>query len=302
MAHAASHRLAIVTGAGSGLGRAFCRRLAAQGSWHVVATDLELARAEETRDLVVRRGGSAEARQLDVADPDAWVAVREQLRQSFPRLDLLVNNAGVCMAAEAGQGELASWRRITEVNFFGVLHGCQLLVPWLRESALQPGPPPAVINVASIAAWLAPPSMGAYSASKAAVVAFTEALHAELRQRGVHVTVAVPGFFASDLLAAGTFATPELARHAQELADSSRITADEVATAALRAAERGRLYAILGRRARWLARLKRLAPGLLVRMLGARYARRHGAPEEGTGLTPCASKSLPRRLPSPLQD
>ncbi|HEX6961220.1 MAG TPA: SDR family NAD(P)-dependent oxidoreductase [Lacipirellula sp.] len=267
-----SPRLAIITGAAGTLGRAFCRVIAEPGGWHIVAVDLDEAGAEKSLAECRREGVTGQVERIDVADAAAWASLRERLQPRWPRLDLLVNNAGMCMSAEVGDGDLALWRRVHEVNFGGVLHACQALVPWLKASAREVrGRKPAVINVASIMGLIPAPALAAYCASKAAVISLSESMHAELRPRGVNVTVAAPGFFASGLLESGVFAAPEHREQADEMVRTSRIDADAVAKDALRASARGELYAVAGRRARWYWRLKRVAPRALFGSLSRRY-------------------------------
>lgn len=273
---AASPRLALVTGAAGGLGRAFCKQLAVGPPCHVVAVDLDPEGVAETLAQCEQLGAPrGEAVMMDVAEAQAWRALGHRLQREWPRLDLLVNNAGVCLAAEVGDDRLAAWRRLMDVNYFGVVQGCHAMVPWLKASASarRSAPAPAVVNVASIAGWLAGPSMGAYSASKAAVIALSEALYAELLPVGVHVTVVAPGFFRTGLLERGEFCTTRHRAQAERLSRRATFTADDVARLALRAARRGDLYAVMGARARWLWRMKRLAPRLLQRIVARRYHR-----------------------------
>jgi NAD(P)-dependent dehydrogenase (short-subunit alcohol dehydrogenase family) len=270
-------RLAIITGAGSGLGRAFCRALIAiPGDWHIVLVDIDVLGAQAT--LSELGGGSrisGECEQFDVADADRWFAVRDRLQRDWPRVDLVVNNAGVCMSAEVGDGDLAAWRQVFDVNFQGVLNGCHVMTPWLKRSAAaaleRPGDRPAVINIASIMGLLPTPALGAYCASKAAVIALSEVMNAELQPHGVNVTVAAPGFFESSLLDRGAFAATVHRRQADEFVRTSRIDANFVARETLRASARGELYAVMGSSARWYWRLKRLAPSMLVNSLSRRY-------------------------------
>jgi NAD(P)-dependent dehydrogenase (short-subunit alcohol dehydrogenase family) len=275
LSYAPDCRLAIVTGAASGLGRAFCRQLAASGQpWRLVAADVDAAGVAETLDSLPRGQITAEFAPLDVADYAAWQDLHDRLRGQWSRLDLLVNNAGVCMAGEVGEGPIEPWRRVHAVNFLGVLNGCQVMTPWLKQSVVPgAGLRPAVINVASIAAVFAAPAMGAYCASKAAVLALTEAMHAELRPHGVHATVVMPGFFRSRLLERGHFAVRRHLAQAEKLTRRATIDADAVARAALRAAERGRLYAVLGARARWLWRWKRALPNSAMAVVSRSYRR-----------------------------
>jgi len=169
-------------------------------------------------------------------------------------------------------GDNADWRRLMDVNFFGVLNGCQILGPLLeRYDHRVPTTKRRIINVASVAGLLGAPSMGAYCASKAAVMALSEAMYAELRTAGVHVTVVAPGFFHTGLLESGSFCTPRHRAQAERLSRRAAFTADDVARAALVASERGQLYCIIGARARWLWRAKRLAPRVLHRVIARNY-------------------------------
>lgn len=282
-------RLAIITGAGSGLGRQFCRQLAQAGGWHLIAVDVDLADAEQVIAEARQLGASGgEAVQLDVTDAAGWLALRDRLQRDWLQLDLLVNNAGVCMSAEVGDGDLAAWRRVIEVNYLGLFTGCHIMTPWLKASALlaknssfansplgtrHSQPSPAIINIASVTAFLPAPAMGAYASSKAAVVALSEAMYAELRPHGVHVTVVAPGFFRTRLLERGTFTLRRHRAQAEYLTRTARIDAASVARSSLAASRHGRLYVITGRRARWLWRIKRLAPRILFRVIARRYQR-----------------------------
>lgn len=277
-------RLAIITGAASGLGRAFCRQvIAAAGPWHIVAVDLDKAGAQQTLAQVRQAGRvDGQCERFDVADADAWSELRQRLQRDWPRLDLLVNCAGICLSAEIGDGALADWRRVHEVNYLGVLNACHVMTPWLKYSAvidneiLRPqasGRKPSLINIASIMGLLPAPALAAYSASKAAVIALSEAMYAELRPHGVNVTVAAPGFFHTSLLDNGAFASQRHRDQADELVRTSVIDADSVAQETLRASAQGRLYAVMGRRARWFWRLKRGAPTALLNSLSRRYQR-----------------------------
>lgn len=274
----ATARLAIVTGAGGGLGRACCRRLAATGDDYIVAIDADAAAGEQALAEIRGASGGADPGEfvrMDVTDRGAWQQLAERLQRrleqgEFRGPSFLINNAGRCAAAETVGSDPDHWRRIMEVNFFGILNGCQALGPlWLQYAAQRP----QIVNVASIAGVISPPSMGAYSASKAAVIALSEALHAELRPAGVGVTVVIPGFFPSGLLDRGAFCTPRHRAEAHRLSRRARFTADDVARIALRASRRGQLYAVMGARARWFWRLKRLAPRALQSILARRYHR-----------------------------
>jgi NAD(P)-dependent dehydrogenase (short-subunit alcohol dehydrogenase family) len=280
-------RLAIITGAGSGLGRAFCLELVAAGDCRILATDVDEASGRETLALLreAAPGVECDFASLDVTNRAVWQALADRVTADIdaaraPASLLLVNNAGICAAGEVAASSPDQWRRILDVNFFGVLHGCQTFAPLLVRQAAAPraaAPAPAIINVASVAGLFGAPSMGAYCASKAAAVALTESLYAELRPAGVGVTVVAPGFFRTGLLARGEFCSDRHRAQAEKLSRAARFTAADVARAALAASARRELYCVMGRRARWLWRAKRLAPRLMQRLVAREYHRTFGA-------------------------
>ncbi|QEG35332.1 SDR family NAD(P)-dependent oxidoreductase [Bythopirellula goksoeyrii] len=287
-----NHRLALVTGGASGLGREFCLQLAAQG-WHVIVADVDQAGSQETLAEIERAGGRGQIEHLDVTDQTAWNNLMLRLRAEWPRLDLLINNAGICSAGKIGESPLAAFRRVCEVNLFGVINGCHAMVPWMRETA----PGGAIVNIASVAALLNAPAMAAYSASKAGVVSFSETLFGELRNLGISVTVVLPGFFASQLLRRGDFCDELFRRIAQDYTNVSTTSAAEVAKNTLRAVEKKQLHVPLGWRVRMVWLVKRLVPTLFQRMVAGKCASdelSHSEPEHlqsGQHIDPGAAKA-----------
>ena len=253
MSHRRRH--ALITGAASGLGRALAVRLAREG-WHVAVCDLDHEGSRETVALVEHAGGTAQAEKLDVTVPAEWEALRGRLREQWELIDLVVNNAGVSGAGEVGRFPLADWRWILDVNLFGAIHGCHYFVDWLAENPHGGH----IVNTASMAATVSAPTMGGYNVSKAAVVSLSETLYAELRHRGVGVTVLCPGFVSTNLLSSGRWQRPALRNRAERLVANARMTADDVAEATLRAIRRRQLYVVLPLRGRIFWRLKRLVP------------------------------------------
>jgi NAD(P)-dependent dehydrogenase (short-subunit alcohol dehydrogenase family) len=268
MTESTNQRCALVTGGGGGLGREFCLHLARKG-WHVGIADINAAGAEEALAGVLKEGGSGLVETLDVADVAQWQLLIAKLRGQWPRLDLLVNNAGICGAGKIGEYPLANFRRIVEVNLMGVVNGCHMTVPWMLETA----PGGQIVNVASIAPALNAPTMAAYNTAKAGVIALSETLHGELRPRGIGVTTVMPGFFRSQLLEKGTFDDEGLRNLADCLAKNSGFTAADVVEQTMRAVARGHLHVILGRKARLAWRLKRLAPRLFHRYVAWSFER-----------------------------
>ena len=267
-----SRRTAIVTGAASGLGRALCERLARDG-FLIAICDIDLTGAAETLRNVEAAGGSGRVEPLDVADPAAWEALRERLEHDWPQLDLLVNNAGVVVSGDVGRCSLNDWRWIVDVNLWGVIHGCHVCVDWLKRNPRGSH----VINTSSLAAIGSFPGMAAYNVTKAAVVSFSETLHAELRRHRVGVTVLCPSFFPTALLDNGRFASAAEQRIARAEFTRTKLTAEKVADAAVRAMARKQFYVVLPAKARVLWWIKRLSPWLFFRVIALEVNRRLNA-------------------------
>jgi NAD(P)-dependent dehydrogenase (short-subunit alcohol dehydrogenase family) len=260
-------RTAVVTGAASGLGRAVADALLRQG-WHVASIDLP----EAIDRWNAAAPGSCEREQrlgMDVRNAAEWSQLHDRLRSRWQSLDLLVNAAGVGATGEVGTMPESQWRRVIDTNLIGTALGCETFLPWLRAA---PGRS-HVVNVASIAAILAPPSMAAYSASKAGVVALSEAIAAECPRRRPGMTVVCPGFFRSGLLDSWHFTSSIEKREAERRMAVTWWTSDRVARRVLRAIRVNRRYVVVGLQARWLWRLKRLAPRATTALVRGIYRR-----------------------------
>lgn len=260
---------AVVTGGGSGLGRALCLEIARRGGTVVVA-DVSLEGSEETVSLIERAGGEAWPVVCDVSDYDQVYALYEAAVDRMGATDLLVNNAGVACGGPIEGVPIEDWRWVVGINLWGVIHGCHVFVPHMKERGAG-----FVLNIASAAGLLSPPDLSPYNVTKAGVVALSESLAAECADAGVVVTVACPTFFTTNLLetARGPEEMQEVLRErVQKLMARSRVQAPEVARACLAALERGDLYAVPMRDGRIFWRIKRAAPGRFPRFLA--YARK----------------------------
>lgn len=182
-------RVWFVTGAGRGLGRAFVEGALAAGE-RVVAT---LRRPEMLQDLVETHPESLRALRLDVRDRSAVLAVVEQARAAFGRLDVVINNAGYGLVGAVEEVTEAEAREQMETNFFGALWVTQAVLPVLR--AQRSG---HIVQISSVGGVGTMPAFGLYNASKWALEAFSEALAAEVADLGIRVTIAELGGFATD--------------------------------------------------------------------------------------------------------
>ena len=253
-------RHAIVTGAASGLGRAICLRLARDG-WHIALCDINETGSQETLERVRAAGGDGQVELLDVRRPEQWQALRDKLQGTWSQLDLLVNNAGVAGAGEVGAFSLEDWHWIVDINLWNVIHGCHFFVDWLKRNPAGAH----IINTASLAAVGSVPGMAGYNVTKAAVLSMSETLYAELLPHKVGVTVLCPAFFATNLLADARFVTDDSIKVARRAFERAKMTADDVADAAVQAMQRKRLYVMLPREGRIAWYLKRLAPAWFMR-------------------------------------
>ncbi|MDR3497984.1 MAG: SDR family oxidoreductase [Parvibaculum sp.] len=176
-------KVALVTGAGSGIGRGAALALAAEGA-HVVATDVDDKGNAETVALIAKAGGKADALHQDVTSEARWAEVVAEIKKTRGALHILVNNAGIGIAADIFQMEYADWQRQMAINvdgvFFGVKHGIPLI------AASGGG---SVINISSVAGLQGAPGLAGYCASKGAVRLFTKAVALECAQAKMNVRV-----------------------------------------------------------------------------------------------------------------
>lgn len=180
-------KLALVTGAGSGIGRAICAAYAQAGA-RVIATDVDLRACERTLARVRELGGDGLAYTLDVTDAGAALALAERVGRDAGDVDVLVNNAGVIIREGLDSPRVeANARRMMEVNYFGAFHAIRAWLPALRR---RHG---CIVNVASGAALSGLPGTVGYSASKGALKMLTQSMAADLAGDGIRVNAVAPG-------------------------------------------------------------------------------------------------------------
>lgn len=208
-------RIALVTGANKGIGRAIARQLAEAGV-HVVLGARDELRADEVLQDLRRRGSSAETARIDLADDLTIAAAAHAIGSRHGRLDILINNAGIVDAADGppSTGSVAAAQRIIETNFLGTLAVTQAMLPLLRRS-----PAGRIVNLSSSLGSLqvngdpASPYYAArligYNASKAALNMLTVQLAAELRDTTIAVNSVSPGYVRTDLTGGQGFMSPE---------------------------------------------------------------------------------------------
>jgi uncharacterized protein len=261
--------IALVTGASSGIGAATARRLAREPGARLV---LVARREDRLRALAAELGGATVVA-ADLLDQDAPDRIACTVDEQHGRLDLLVNNAGAAWRGRFGDEGWDNVRRHMELNFDATVRLTEALLPALRRSA-----PSSIVNIASTAARVARGNSGGYSASKFALCGWSDALHLEERDHGVHVGIVLPGFIATE-------GFPQ-----RELIDNPRTrwlvsTPEAVAEAVLEAGPGGKAERF-GPRPYWLAgALRVLAPRLVRRVLSG----------GGDAMTPTTGADAERR-------
>ena len=286
-------RLVVVTGAGSGIGRATAITFAKQGAY-VMVSDLDPDAAAATTAMIHGNGHRASAAQLDVTDPNAWEVFARDLLAERGCPDVLVNNAGMLVGGPFLELGPADWDRQLSVNLMGVVHGCRVFGKQMAERGSG-----HIVNIASAAAFTPTPVMAPYSVSKAGVKMLTECLRLELGPKGVGVSAICPGVINTSI---GDHAVTvgvnqqlmdrglQISRQLQELAEKlpfAPMSPNLVARAAVRAV-RFDLAIVPVRTEAWLGYfMLRIAPGINRRMaqpfsvdtlerLGARFLDRFG--------------------------
>lgn len=253
---------AVVTGAGSGLGRALALDLGRRGA-SVLVADVNLDGAEETMAMVRALGVKAEVAQCDVSSREAVFELVERAEAQLGGVDFLANNAGVAVGGPFEEISIDDWRWAVDINLWGVIYGCQAVVPKMKAQGRG-----YILNVASAAGLLAPPAMSAYNVTKAGVVSLSEGLFAEYKGAGIHVSVACPTFFKTKLVGTSRGATtPKDNARVERWMEKSKVQAPDVAKASIDAVLGGRLYVQPMRDGRMAWRLKRAHPQRFVESL-----------------------------------
>ena len=264
-------KLALVTGAGAGIGRATALELARKGARAVMIVDRDLAAAEETAAAVRDVGTDAAVYQADVGDETAMNKLAAQVNDEHGVVDILVNNAGIGMAGRFLETTPAHWDNILAVNLRGVLNGSRAF----GTQMVDRGEGGTIINVSSAAAFLPSKSMIAYGTTKAAVLAFSESLRADLADEGITVTAVCPGFVNTNIAKSTVYAgmTTDEQERARQKADTAyrrrNYTPEATAKAIVKAVKTGPPVLPIAAESRVGYAMRRISPSL-VRLL-ARY-------------------------------
>jgi NADP-dependent 3-hydroxy acid dehydrogenase YdfG len=266
-----SNRVAVITGAGSGIGRATALALARRGC-HLALADISLEGLKETAWMLSTLGVRVTTHPLDVADRAAVRALPAAVMDAHKRVDLLVNNAGVALGGSFEQVDEDDFDWLMDINFNGVVRMTRAFLPLLRQSDEA-----RIVNLSSIYGIVSPPGQAAYSASKFAVRGFSNALRHELEGSTVAVSVVHPGGVATAI--ARNARVPrdapadEIARGRKLSEKLLRMAPDTAGEIIARGIERRRARILVGNDAKFVSFLERLAPVAYWRILKKATAR-----------------------------
>ena len=264
-------KVAVVTGAASGIGRALAILLARRGA-DLALVDVSEAGLAETADAVAKAGRRATVHVADVADAARMERLAAEVVAAHGAVHLLVNNAGVSVTASLETQSLEDFRWIVGVNFWGVVHGCKFFLPALRAARAK-GSEAHIVNVSSMFGLIGLPSQSSYCATKFAVRGFSEALWAELHEAGIGVTSVHPGGVRTNIVRTSRTADPAAKQQMIERFDRLAMAPEKAAARILQAVERNRLRVVICPEAHAADWAKRIAPVAVHRLVAWGFRR-----------------------------
>ncbi|MDH2426757.1 SDR family oxidoreductase [Sphaerisporangium sp. TRM90804] len=250
-------RLVVVTGAGSGIGRATARAFASHGA-EVICADLDPEAARRTAGEIGRRYGPAHAAEVDVASADQMERFARDVLDRHGTPDIVVNNAGSIVAGPFLDHELEDLRKMVDVNIWGVVHGCRLF----GRQMVERGEGGHIVNVASVGAFVPSRILPAYSMAKAAVKMLGDCLRAELAGQGIGVTSICPGIVSTAVARNAVYRSEDRSL-AEKAVEWRRYPPERVAAHILRAVHRDDAVVPVNAEGKIGYLLSRLSPGLL---------------------------------------
>ncbi|MFT6890649.1 MAG: NADP-dependent 3-hydroxy acid dehydrogenase YdfG [Halioglobus sp.] len=256
-------KLAVITGAGSGIGRALAHQFNAAGC-RLLLSDIDPNGLEKTLATLPRSDIVAKGQVLDVADKAAVHQYADDIEAEYAHIDILINNAGVALMATAEETQYDDIEWLMSINFWGVVYGTKAFLPLLRKS--QQG---HLVNISSIFGIIGVPTQSAYNAAKFAVRGYTEALRQELSGGNVHVCCVHPGGIKTNIAINSRSKVTGAERQASNASfeQLARTTANSAARQIITGIEKRKIRLLIGGDAKFLSLLSRLFPVNYARLM-----------------------------------
>ena len=257
-------KVAIITGAGSGIGKGLAEELARRGAV-VVISDVDAQRIAQVADGIRRSGGNVTSSVLDVADYGAVKNMIEDAVAEHGRVDYIFNNAGIAVGGAAKDFSIDDWRCVIDVNLYGVVNGVAVSYPLMVKQGFG-----HIINTASIEGLAPFPATASYVASKYGVVGLSSALRIEGAEHGIKVSAVCPGYVKTAIFTDSKQVNIDKDK-VEEMPDWTGVSPEECARTILRGVERNDAIILVTLFAKFMWALNRLSPGLVIVLMRRSY-------------------------------
>jgi short-subunit dehydrogenase len=262
-----SDRVAVVTGAAGGIGRATSVALAKEGC-HLALCDVNTVGLEETAALAREHGRKVSTHIVDVSNKARMQSFVEEVIEQHGQVHILVNNAGVTVTSPFEDHSLEDFEWIVGINFWGVIYGCKMFLPYLQKADEA-----HIVNLSSLFGLLGVPSQSSYCATKFAVHGFSESLWVELRDQGIGVTSVHPGGVRTDIAKSARTVSAAQKDMAIGVIDRFSVSPEHCAKLIVQAIKKNKMKQLVTRESHFVAIAKRLAPQLPQRIMVGGYRR-----------------------------
>jgi short-subunit dehydrogenase len=262
-----SDRVAVVTGAASGIGRATSIALAREGCDLAIA-DVNRAGLVETAAAITALGRRASIHVVDVADKERMREFADEVFAEHGAVHVLVNNAGVTVSASFDDQSLTDWEWIVGINFWGVIYGCKFFLPYLKQADEA-----HIVNLSSLFGLVGVPLQSAYCATKFAVRGFSEALWVELKDQNIGVTSVHPGGVRTNIAKSARTSNAPLKQQAIGIIERFSVSPERAARRIVSAIKKNKMRQLVTRETYLVDALKRVSPTVAQRVLHKGYRR-----------------------------